>query len=194
MELAKQQEILRDIADIAIEVYAMESSPGSSAKKALDKEGEEKAKLKADLTRAYVYEAFPRIEQRARHILSAMEEGDVLRIQLSRPEEIDPLHPDQRSRRSVPSPSRSSKRTAMWSETIHPPAPGAGGFLFALSCRRSLPFPHVSGSGKDALPGVCRAGNRLYGRTGLLRVSFLPGLFAKRTVIHPRVSPMMNKA
>ena len=52
------------------------------AKKALDKEGEEKAKLKADLTRAYVYEAFPRIEQRARHILSAMEEGDVLRTQL----------------------------------------------------------------------------------------------------------------
>jgi alkylation response protein AidB-like acyl-CoA dehydrogenase len=82
MELEKQQEILRDIADIAIEVYAMESA-WLRAKKALDKEGEEKAKLKADLTRAYVYEAFPRIEQRARHILSAMEEGDVLRTQLS---------------------------------------------------------------------------------------------------------------
>lgn len=82
MELEKQQEILRDIADIAIEVYAMESA-WLRAKKALDKEGEEKARLKADLTRAYVYEAFPRIEQRARHILSAMEEGDVLRTQLS---------------------------------------------------------------------------------------------------------------
>lgn len=82
MELEKQQEILRDIADIAIEVYAMESA-WLRAKKALDKEGEEKAWLKADLTRAYVYEAFPRIEQRARHILSAMEEGDVLRTQLS---------------------------------------------------------------------------------------------------------------
>lgn len=82
MELEKQQEILRDIADIAIEVYAMESA-WLRAKKALDKKGEEKAKLKADLTRAYVYEAFPRIEQRARHILSAMEEGDVLRTQLS---------------------------------------------------------------------------------------------------------------
>lgn len=82
MELEKQQEILRDIADIAIEVYAMESA-WLRAKKALDKEGEEKARIKADLTRAYVYEAFPRIEQRARHILSAMEEGDVLRTQLS---------------------------------------------------------------------------------------------------------------
>ncbi|MEW9031699.1 MAG: acyl-CoA dehydrogenase family protein [Planifilum fimeticola] len=82
MELEKQQEILRDIADIAIEVYAMESA-WLRAKKALDKEGEEKARLKADLTRAYVFEAFPRIEQRARHILSAMEEGDVLRTQLS---------------------------------------------------------------------------------------------------------------
>src|SRR5690606_22001364 len=82
MELEKQQEILRDIADIAIEIYAMESA-WLRAKKALDKEGEEKARLKADLTRAYVYEAFPRVEQRARHILSAMEEGDVLRTQLS---------------------------------------------------------------------------------------------------------------
>lgn len=82
MELEKQQEILRDIADIAIEIYAMESA-WLRAKKALDKEGEEKARLKADLTRAYVFEAFPRIEQRARHILSAMEEGDVLRTQLS---------------------------------------------------------------------------------------------------------------
>jgi alkylation response protein AidB-like acyl-CoA dehydrogenase len=82
MELEKQQEILRDIADIAIEVYAMESA-WLRAKKALDKEGEEKAQLKVDLTRAYVYEAFPRVEQRARHILSAMEEGDVLRTQLS---------------------------------------------------------------------------------------------------------------
>ena len=82
MELENQQEILRDIADIAIEIYAMESA-WLRAKKALDKEGEEKARLKADLTRAYVYEAFPRVEQRARHILSAMEEGDVLRTQLS---------------------------------------------------------------------------------------------------------------
>lgn len=81
-ELEKQQEILRDIADIAIEIYAMESA-WLRAKKALDKEGEDKARLKAELTRAYVHEAFPRIEQRARHTLSAMEEGDVLRTQLS---------------------------------------------------------------------------------------------------------------
>ncbi|WP_206093810.1 acyl-CoA dehydrogenase family protein [Paludifilum halophilum] len=81
-DLEKEQEILRDIADIAIEIFAMESAV-LRAKKALDKDGEEKAKMKLDLARAYVYEAFPRIEQKGRHILSSIEEGDLLRTQLS---------------------------------------------------------------------------------------------------------------
>lgn len=82
MELEKQQEILRDVADIAIEIYAMESAI-LRTKKALDKDGEEKAQGKLDLTKAFVYEAFPRIEKAARHTLSSMEEGDMLRTQLS---------------------------------------------------------------------------------------------------------------
>ncbi|QKG83390.1 acyl-CoA dehydrogenase [Kroppenstedtia pulmonis] len=82
MELEKQQEILRDVADIAIEIYAMESAI-LRGKKALDKDGEEKAQGKLDLTKAFVYEAFPRIEKAARHTLSSMEEGDMLRTQLS---------------------------------------------------------------------------------------------------------------
>ncbi|MDR6225771.1 acyl-CoA dehydrogenase family protein [Desmospora profundinema] len=82
MELEKEQEILRDVADIAIEIFAMESAL-LRAKKTLDKVGEEKASLQIDLTTAYVYEAFPRIEQKAKRILAAMEEGDTLRTQLS---------------------------------------------------------------------------------------------------------------
>jgi alkylation response protein AidB-like acyl-CoA dehydrogenase len=82
MELEKQQEILRDVADIAIEIFAMESAL-LRAKKSLEKDGLEKAQAKIDLTTAYVYEAFPRIEQKAKHTLSAMEEGDTLRTQLS---------------------------------------------------------------------------------------------------------------
>jgi hypothetical protein len=81
-KLEKEQEILRDSADIAIEIYAMESA-WLRAKKALDKDGLENAQAKVDLVQAYVYDAFGRIEKKARRILSAMEEGDVLRTQLS---------------------------------------------------------------------------------------------------------------
>ncbi|MDA8351772.1 MAG: acyl-CoA dehydrogenase, partial [Firmicutes bacterium] len=52
-------------------------------KKAMEKDGQEKAQAKIDLTTAYVYEAFPRIEKAAKHTLSSMEEGDTLRTQLS---------------------------------------------------------------------------------------------------------------
>lgn len=82
MELEKQQEILRDLADIAIEIFAMESAY-LRTKKAMEKDGQEKAQAKIDLTTAYVYEAFPRIEKAAKHTLSSMEEGDTLRTQLS---------------------------------------------------------------------------------------------------------------
>jgi alkylation response protein AidB-like acyl-CoA dehydrogenase len=81
-KLEKEQEILRDSADIAIEIYAMESA-WLRAKKALDKDGLENAQAKVDMAQAYVYDAFGRIEKKARRILSAMEEGDVLRTQLS---------------------------------------------------------------------------------------------------------------
>lgn len=82
MELEKEQEILSEVADLAIEIFAMESA-WLRAKKALDKDGEEKAMAKIELTRAYIYEALPRIESKGRRILAAMEDGDVLRTQLS---------------------------------------------------------------------------------------------------------------
>src|SRR5690606_19709976 len=65
-----------------IEIFAMESGY-LRAKKALEKEGLNQAQAKIDLTAAYVYEAFPRVEQKAKHILTSMEEGDVLRTQVS---------------------------------------------------------------------------------------------------------------
>lgn len=81
-KLENEQEILRDIADIAIEIFAMESALLRTRKR-LDQVGEEKAAASIDLTTAYVYEAFPLIEQKAKRILAAMEEGDTLRTQLS---------------------------------------------------------------------------------------------------------------
>jgi hypothetical protein len=81
-QLQKEQEILRDIADIAIETFAMESAL-LRTKKAIAKNGEAKEQAKIDLTRAFVYDSFQRVDALARHTLAALEEGDVLRTQLS---------------------------------------------------------------------------------------------------------------
>ncbi|MBA4543339.1 MULTISPECIES: acyl-CoA dehydrogenase family protein [Thermoactinomyces] len=81
-ELQKEQEILRDIADIAIETFAMESVL-LRTKKAVAKNGEEKEQLKIDYTRAFVYDSMQKVDALARHTLAALEEGDTLRTQLS---------------------------------------------------------------------------------------------------------------
>jgi hypothetical protein len=81
-QLNKEQEILRDIADIMTEIFAMESTL-LRTQKAIARNGEEKEQGKIDLTRAFIYESFQRIEAFARHTLAALEEGDMLRTQLS---------------------------------------------------------------------------------------------------------------
>ncbi|MCS1352054.1 acyl-CoA dehydrogenase family protein [Mechercharimyces sp. CAU 1602] len=81
-DLQKQQEILRDLADIGIELYAMESAYLRTLK-AIEKVGEEKAAAKIDLVTAYVNDGFAKIEAFSRHTMAAMEEGDTLRTQLS---------------------------------------------------------------------------------------------------------------
>jgi alkylation response protein AidB-like acyl-CoA dehydrogenase len=91
-ELNKEQEILRDIADIAIETFAMESAL-LRTKKAISKNGEDKEQAKIDLTRAFIYESFQRVESFARHTLAALEEGDVLRTQLSVLKRLTRLEP-----------------------------------------------------------------------------------------------------
>lgn len=81
-QLDKQQEILSNLADIIIEIYAAESAL-LRAKKQLEKDGEEKAKLKVAMTQVFVNDAFARIEITARETLATMEEGDMLKTQLS---------------------------------------------------------------------------------------------------------------
>ncbi|TCP66509.1 acyl-CoA dehydrogenase family protein [Baia soyae] len=80
--LEREQEILRDLADIAIEIFAMESAL-LRTQKAIAKNGEEKEQAKIDLTVGFVYESFQKVDAFARHTLAAMEEGDVLRTTLS---------------------------------------------------------------------------------------------------------------
>ncbi|MCF8565275.1 acyl-CoA dehydrogenase family protein [Alicyclobacillus tolerans] len=78
--LKDEQEILAGLANIAIEIYAVESAL-LRAQKALD--AGKNADNKIDMVRIYTREAFSRIESNARDVLAAMEEGDMLRTQLS---------------------------------------------------------------------------------------------------------------
>jgi len=80
--LAKEQEVLGKVADIIIEIFAMESGLLRTLK-IIDKEGEEKAKYQIDAVKVYVDEAIPKIEGWAKQVVAYVEEGDMLRTQLA---------------------------------------------------------------------------------------------------------------
>jgi len=80
MALENEQELLLGVADIGIEIFAMESAV-LRAQKALAKG---KPGLKVEMARVYCQEAFERIGMFSRNIMPALEEeGDTLRTQLS---------------------------------------------------------------------------------------------------------------
>ncbi|MBP2016986.1 alkylation response protein AidB-like acyl-CoA dehydrogenase [Symbiobacterium terraclitae] len=80
MALEKEQELLLGVADIAIEIYAMESA----VLRALKAIRAGRPGLKPEMARVYCQEAFERIATIARTLLPAVEEdGDTLRTQLS---------------------------------------------------------------------------------------------------------------
>src|SRR5690606_26142662 len=81
-KLEKEQEILANIADIAANIYAMESVV-LRTEKAINKSGEEKNQQKILYTQVFVQEAFNEIEAHAKETLVATEEGDVLRMMTS---------------------------------------------------------------------------------------------------------------
>ncbi|HKR84902.1 MAG TPA: acyl-CoA dehydrogenase family protein [Terriglobales bacterium] len=77
-----QQEIMGAIADITMEIYAMESALIRTQKIATV-HGEAAATLPAMMTRLYMANAAEEIEKSARKIIAAVAEGDMLRTQLS---------------------------------------------------------------------------------------------------------------
>ncbi|OEF96929.1 acyl-CoA dehydrogenase [Vulcanibacillus modesticaldus] len=81
-EIESEQEILKNISDMIIEIYAMESAILRTLK-AIGRSSIEKEELKLDMTQVYVQEAFERIADIAKTTLAAMEEGDMLKTQLS---------------------------------------------------------------------------------------------------------------
>lgn len=80
--LQKEQEILSKVADLANEVFAMESAV-LRTEKAFNRNGVDANQQKLRMTRVYCQEAFNRIEAVAKESLVTMEEGDTLRTMLS---------------------------------------------------------------------------------------------------------------
>jgi alkylation response protein AidB-like acyl-CoA dehydrogenase len=80
-QLAEQQEIVAALANIVMDVYAMESTL-RRAQKASAVRGEA-ASVMGDAARAFIYDAMDRVEKDARTALSAAAEGDTLITQLA---------------------------------------------------------------------------------------------------------------
>lgn len=81
-DLQKEQEVLARIADLANEVFAMESAV-LRTEKAINKKGVDKNEQKILMTQVFCQESFNRIEGIAKVSLVAMEEGDTLRTMLA---------------------------------------------------------------------------------------------------------------
>jgi len=81
-ELENQQEILGAIADMVMEVYAMESAV-LRAQKISEHAGPSAAGLPIAMTRVYLSLAMEKVEACARKIIAAVSEGDMLRTQLA---------------------------------------------------------------------------------------------------------------
>jgi hypothetical protein len=80
--LAEQQEVLAHFADVAMEVYALESAL-LRARKLQAARGDDAAALAAAAVRCYAQSAIDQVEASARYLLSAVEEGDTLRTYLA---------------------------------------------------------------------------------------------------------------
>ena len=81
-QLAEQQEIMAALANVVMEIYAMESCL-RRAQKAATKSSGNAAALMGDAARAFISDAADRVEREARTALAATVEGDNLRTQIA---------------------------------------------------------------------------------------------------------------
>ena len=77
-----QQEVLGAIADMTIEIYAMESAV-LRAQKMVEQKGEALAALATAMARVYLTQAMEKIEAAARKVIADVADGDMLRTQLA---------------------------------------------------------------------------------------------------------------
>ncbi len=77
-----QQEVMGAIADMTIEIYAMESAV-LRAQKLVEQKGEGAAALAVAMTQVYMTQALDKIESAAKKVIADVAEGDMLRTQLA---------------------------------------------------------------------------------------------------------------
>ena len=82
MQIEQQQEIMGAIADMVMEVYAVESAVLRTMKIA-SAQGESAAALPIAMTRVYLSQAMDKIEAAARKVVAGSADGDMLRTQLA---------------------------------------------------------------------------------------------------------------
>ena len=77
-----QQEVMGAIADMTIEIYAMESAV-LRTQKLVELKGEAAAALPIAMTRVYMTQALEKVESAAKKVIADVAEGDMLRTQLA---------------------------------------------------------------------------------------------------------------
>ena len=77
-----KQEVMGAIADMTIEIYAMESAV-LRAQKMVEQKGEAAAALPIAMTRVYMTQALEKVEAAAKKVIADVAEGDMLRTQLA---------------------------------------------------------------------------------------------------------------
>lgn len=80
--IADQQEIMGALADILIEIFAMESAV-LRAQKIATRDGETAAEIPIAMARVYIEKAMNMIEARAKRVIAAVADGDMLRTQMA---------------------------------------------------------------------------------------------------------------
>ena len=81
-KLAEEQELIGALANMVMEIYAMESSLLRAQKAAADK-GEAAAAVMVDAARVFILEAAERVDHEAKRAISAVHEGDMLMTQMA---------------------------------------------------------------------------------------------------------------
>ena len=101
MSLDKEQEILMNIADMAIETFHVESAM-LRVIKLVERNGEAAESLHLDIVRTYLYDAADRINKAAKDALNSFAEGDELRmmhIGIKRFTKVEPFNTKDARRR-----------------------------------------------------------------------------------------------
>src|ERR1700683_2807048 len=82
MAIQDQQEVMGAIADMTIEIYAMESAV-LRTQKMVEQKGDAASSLAIAMTRVYLTQALEKVEAAAKKVIADVAEGDMLRTQLA---------------------------------------------------------------------------------------------------------------